>query len=169
MHTIDATFYRFSDIVVPSLFGAIGVYVLWRGRAIARPSYIGEGNILSRLVNHHQNLPNTFDGFAADLSHPGITSRMAKGDAEIVEAMLLWVAGETDRAPSDNKAPGKLTALDGLFRRHGTVRINVSGMDPLRPPEERPIIRGRKVITVRYAGLGIPDVEYDWRQRRRRT
>ena len=51
MHTIDVHFQRFSDIAVPDLFGAIGVYVLCR--AIARLSYIGEGNILSRLVTHH--------------------------------------------------------------------------------------------------------------------
>ena len=169
MHTIDADFHRFSDIFVPNLFGAIGVYVLWRGRAIARPSYIGEGNILSRLVKHHQNLSNTFDGFAAALSHPGITSRNAKADAEIVEGMLLWVSGDTDRAPTENKAPGKYVALDKLFRRHGTVRIKVSGMDPLRPPEERPIIRGTKVIILRSTGIGLPEVEHDWRSRKKRA
>ncbi len=168
MHIIDADFRRFSDIAVPDLFGAIGVYVLWRGQAIARPSYIGEGNILSRLVTHHGNLGSTFDGFAAPLSHPRVTPQRAKADAEIVEAMLLWVADEKDRAPSTNRAPGKLRALESIFRNHGTVRINVSGMDPLRPPEERPLIRGSKVITLRHAGDGHPDVEHDWRLRKRR-
>jgi hypothetical protein len=169
MHTIDVHFQRFSDIAVPDLFGAIGVYVLWRGRAIARPSYIGEGNILSRLVTHHGNLPNTFDGFTAVLSDLVISSQRAKANAEIVEAMLLWVADETDRSPSSNRAPGKLRALDDIFRRHGTVRRNVSGMDPLRPPEERPLIQGRKVITLRFAGNGLSAIEHDWRVRRRRT
>jgi len=169
VHIIEADFRRFSDIAVPNLFGAIGVYVLWRGRAIARPSYIGEGNILSRLVTHHGNLPNTFDGFAAVLSHPDISSQKSKANAEILEAILLWVSHDTDRAPSTNKAPGKLMAVDSIFRNHGTVRIKVSGMDPLRPPEESPLIRGTKVITLRYAGVGHPEIEHDWHLRRMRA
>ncbi|MBS1994651.1 MAG: hypothetical protein JSS86_00015 [Cyanobacteria bacterium SZAS LIN-2] len=168
MHTINAHFERLGDVSVPDLLGVIGVYVLWRGRAIARPTYIGEGNILSRLVTHHGIRPTTFDGFVACLSHAEITARRAKADAEIVEAMLLWVADRTDRSPSDNRAPGKLRSLDEIFRKHGTVHINVSGMDPLRPPEEHPSIRGRKVITLRAVRDGNPNVEDEWRVRKRK-
>ena len=168
MHTINADFHRLSDISVIDLFGVIGVYVLWRGRALARPSYIGEGNILSRLVTYHGNLPNIFDGFVAALSHPEISSQKAKANAEIVETMLLWVAHDTDRVPRSNIAPGKFTALDRIFRNHGTVRINISGMDPLRSPEAHPIIRDRKVITLRYAGGGLPNIEHEWQLRRKR-
>lgn len=165
MHIIEADFRRFSDIAVPTLFGAIGVYVLWRGQAVARPSYIGEGNILSRLVTHHGNLPNTFDGFAAVLSRPGISPQKAKANAEIVEAILLWVSHQTDRAPSANRAPGKLMALDSIFRNHGRAHKGI-GNGSVTTARGAPLIRGTKLITPRYAGAGQPDIKYDWRLRK---
>jgi hypothetical protein len=61
--------------------------VLWDSQARARPSYIGEGNILKRLVAEHAArfaLPR--DGYAAPLDG---SAQRAKADAEIVEALLL--------------------------------------------------------------------------------
>ena len=49
MITLTAEFVRFADLHLRSLFGMVGVYVLWDSRAIARPTYIGEGNVLKRL------------------------------------------------------------------------------------------------------------------------
>jgi hypothetical protein len=120
MHVIDACFRRLSEISIPDLLGEIGVYVLWSGRAKARPSYIGEGNVLSRLVNHHDRFSKPFDGFAAVLS------------------------------------------------RADTARVNVSGLDPLRAPEESPRIQGRKRIVLRSAAVEDIELEHDWRYRRRR-
>jgi hypothetical protein len=167
MHVIDAEFRRLSEIAVPDLLGAIGVYVLWSGRAIARPTYIGEGSVLRRLVIHHNRFARPFDGFAAILSHEGIPWQRAKAEARILEAMLLSVARRVDRRPSTNRAPGMLRDLLDIFEQHGTVRINVFGLDPLRPPEENPRITRRKQIVLRDFG-GPVQVTHDWRIRRKR-
>jgi hypothetical protein len=166
MHVIHAHFERLSEIPVPMLLGELGVYVLWSGRAKARPSYIGEGNILNRLVTHHSRFAKPFDGFAAVLSHEDIPWQRAKADATIVEAMLLAVAEATDRKPSTNLASGKLRDLDDILRSHGKVRINVTGLDPLRPPEERPKLRARKCIVLRFDQDENFRIRHDWRLRR---
>lgn len=166
MHVIHAHFERLSDISVPILLGEIGVYVLWSGMAKARPSYIGEGNILNRLVTHHDRFAKPFDGFASVLSHEDITWQRAKADATIVEAMLLAVAKDTDRTPSTNVASGKLRDLDDILRSHGTVRINVTGLDPLRPPEECPKLHAKKCIVLSFDQDEDFKVRHDWRLRR---
>jgi hypothetical protein len=166
MHIINARFERLSGMSVPMLLGEIGVYVLWSGRARARPTYIGEGNILSRFVKHHDRFAKPFDGFAAVLSHQHISWQRAKADATIVEAILLAVAKDKDRMPSTNVAPGKLRDLDNILRKHGTVRINVTGLDPLRPPEENPRLRKRRCIVLRFNPNEDFEVHHEWRLRR---
>ena len=166
MHVIHAHFERLSEIAVPILLGEIGVYVLWSGMAKARPSYIGEGNILNRLVTHHDRFAKPFDGFATVLSREGIPWQRAKADATIVEAMLLAVANDTDRMPSTNVAPGKLRDLDDILRSHRKVRINVTGLDPLRPPEECPKLRARKCIVLCFDQDEDFRIRHDWRRRR---
>ncbi len=166
MHVINVDFQRLSDLAVPDLLGELGVYVLWDGLAKARPTYIGEGNILRRLVEHDDRFTRPLDGFAAVLSRPDIPWQRAKAAGTIVEAMLLSVAKQTDRTPSVNVAPGQLRALDDIFRQHGTVRINVSGMDPLRPPEESPRISASKRIVLRELSDGTIEVDHEWRTRR---
>lgn len=52
MDTIYAEFQRFRDVNLVELIGATGVYVIWDARAKARPTYIGEGNILKRITDH---------------------------------------------------------------------------------------------------------------------
>src|SRR5207247_9198767 len=93
------------------------------------------------------------------LSSAYVPWQRAKAAGTIVEAMLQRVAKHTDRAPSVNVAPGQLRALDNIFRQDGTVRINVSGMDPLRPPEESLRINGTKRIVLHELG-GI-DVDHE--------
>jgi hypothetical protein len=169
MHVIDAAFRRLSDWTIPDLLGEFGVYVLWDGRAKARPTYIGEGNVLRRLVEHEVRFASPLDGFAAVLSNASSPRQRAKADGTIVEAMLLGVAEQTDRTPSTNVASGGLRALADIFARHGTVRINVSGMDPLRPPEELPRLRSARRITLRETTDGQIEVNHTWRQRRLRN
>jgi hypothetical protein len=50
MHIISPKFEDIDEVAVSAPFGAIGVYVLWSPKAEKRPSYIGEGKILSVLV-----------------------------------------------------------------------------------------------------------------------
>ena len=52
MYTIRAEFQRFRDVNLIDLIGAMGVYVIWDARAKARPTYIGESNILKRFTDH---------------------------------------------------------------------------------------------------------------------
>jgi hypothetical protein len=168
MHVIDTDFQRLSDWTIPDLLGELGVYVLWDGKAKARPTYIGEGNILRRLVEHENKFARPLDGFVAVLSNDYMPWQHAKADGTIVEAMLLSVAKQTDRKPSINVAPGRLRALTDIFARHGTVRINVSGMDPLRPPEENPRLSSCRRVTLRETSDGQIEVEHSWRTRRQR-
>lgn len=52
MRTIDITFESLEEHPTASLFGAIGVYVLWDPDADHTPTYLGEGLLLSRLNRH---------------------------------------------------------------------------------------------------------------------
>jgi hypothetical protein len=138
--------------------------VLWDSQAKARPSYIDEGNILKRLVEHVERFALPLDGYVATLDAP--TWQRAKAHAEIVEALLLEVAYCTDRGPNVNVAPGKLRGLDAIFRSHGTLRVSVRGFDPLMPPRTaRPIV-GVKQIVLRDSSDGTALLDYDWRLRR---
>jgi hypothetical protein len=168
MYTIDVDFRRLSRYAVPDLLGELGVYVLWDAYAKARPTYIGEGNILRRLVEHENRFTRPIDGFAAVLSRNGASYQRAKSNGAIVEAMLLGVAERTDRKPAVNVAPGQLRALADIFKKHGTVRINVTGLDPLRPPEEEPVLSTTRRITLRKTPSGMIAVEHEWRKRRKR-
>jgi len=166
MHVIDIDFARLCYTPLGDLLGKIGVYVLWDGQARARPSYIGEGNILKRLVVEHiDRFAWPIDGYAAVLYQS--SWQRAKADAEIVEALLLEVAKRTDRAPSTNVAPGKLRALDAIFRTHGSLRVNVRGFDPLMPPETAPSLSTTKQIVLRDVSDDSATIEHDWRLRRR--
>lgn len=165
MHVIEAQFERLSEIPVAVLLDQIGAYVLWDSQAKARPSYIGEGNILERLVEHVKWFALPLDGYVAPLDAP--TWRRAKAHAEIVEALLLEVAYRTDRRPNVNVASGKLLGLDAIFRLHGTLRVNVRGFDPLMPPRiARPIVWVKQIVLSDFSD-GTALLEYDWRLRRR--
>lgn len=52
MYTIYAEFQRFREVNLVELIGVTGVYVIWDARSKARPTYIGEGNILKRFTDH---------------------------------------------------------------------------------------------------------------------
>jgi len=166
MHVINVIFQRLTDSTISDLLGEMGVYVIWDGFAKRRPTYIGEGNILRRLVEHENRFIKPFDGFTTVLSSPNIPHQRAKAEGTIVEAMLLWVANDTDRRPSVNVASGRLRALDDIFQQHGTVRINVTGLDPLQPPEAFPRIKGVKRIVLRAGSDGGIEMEHEWRSLR---
>jgi hypothetical protein len=166
MKVIDVQFERLSEIPLGDVLGQIGVYVLWDRLAKARPSYIGEGNILKRLVEHVKRFALPLDGYVAPLAAP--TPQRAKADAEIVEALLMEVAYHMDRRPSVNVAPGKLRGLDDIFRLHGTLRVNVRGFDPLSPPKgARPIGGSKRIVLCDFAD-GVAFLDHEWRLRRRR-
>jgi hypothetical protein len=97
MHVIRAECFRLDEASVAGLIGAVGVYVIWDGQARARPTYTGEGTILSRLAQHSGRFARSFDGYVAVLGDD--STKAAKRAPCIVEALLLAVAEDTDRLP----------------------------------------------------------------------
>jgi hypothetical protein len=170
MYTINADFMRFDQMHVGDLFGAAGVYVLWDARAKARPTYIGEGNILQPLANHSKRdgrqFPRPLDGYIAVID--GSTDGVHKLESCVVERLLLDVARDTDRAPTVNVRPGAGTVVRLLCQTGSTLRVAVRGYDPLIPPREvRPLERTRAIKAWLTDGTEY-DFDHDWRLRRRR-
>lgn len=113
-----------SKVPVSELFGFVGTYVLWDGQAQVKPSYIGEGNILKRVVAHSRDYATPLNGYIAILGKA--TRAGAKRDAEILETVLLAAAAETRRSPPNNSQAGCLRGIASLFRRHGVIRVNLT-------------------------------------------
>jgi hypothetical protein len=86
-----------------------------------------------------------------------------------VESVLLEVARETDREPTVNVRPGNATAISSLLNRHPTLRIEVRGWDPLRPPGEGTALQGAKDMKVRLLRDNNFTLEHGWRLRRKRV
>ncbi|MDE0085553.1 MAG: hypothetical protein OXU23_07570 [Candidatus Poribacteria bacterium] len=164
MYIIRIKFDRLRDVRITDLIEAVGVYVIWDGRAKSRPSYIGEGRILRRFSEHANRFAKPFDGYIGILGDD--STRTTKQEAEIVEALLIHVAEEVDRAPSANKAPGKFTGLTRIFRSHGHLRIRVSGYDPLSIPGQTRRLSTSKVIELKLTDYGVL-VNHTWRKRRK--
>lgn len=165
MEIVRADFARLDDVPLSELLGVVGVYVIWDARAVARPTYIGEGTILERIGQHASRFSCPFDGYLALLGD--WSAAKTKRQAEILEAVLLAVAKDTDRWPTQNKAFGKTHGIDRVFRSHGTLRINVTGFDPLLIPGPASRLGRPKVATVRFLADGFPyELQHDWRLRR---
>jgi len=168
MEIVRAEFFRLDEVPLSSLIGAVGVYVIWDGKAQSRPTYIGEGSILERVGQHASRFTRPFDGYLAVLGD--WSAKRPKREAEILEAVLLAVASDTDRLPTQNRAPGKMREIDRIFRSHGTLRIGVTGYDPLLIPGQARASTRAKTATVRYVADDLPYIlEHDWRLRRLRS
>lgn len=165
METVRAHFLRLDEVAFPALIGAVGTYVIWDGRARARATYLGEGVLLERFAKHAGRFAWPFGGFVAVTGD--WTSARSKRDAEILEAVLLVIADDTDRLPIHNRSPGKVSRIRRVFQSHGTLRIRVTGLDPLMIPEQARPLQAPKVATVRFVAPEEPyTVEHPWRRRR---
>ena len=153
MLVINAHFRRLTEISLVDAYDEMGVYVLWSAHASVRPSYIGEGNVLRRFVDHMGKswAARPIHGMMAFLDH--VTVKQTKAAGELIEAALLEIADGIDRYPSNNAASGKRKSFGRLLRGRSdaTVRIVVSGQDPLLPPEKPPM-REDKWIVIRDHG-----------------
>ena len=133
MEVIDVEFMPMHEISVGECLGMTGVYVLWSMNARERPSYIGEGDVLSRILSHYTDKEKPFasglDGYVGALD--GHTNRL-KTDAQIVEKTLLEAADRLGISPRINKASGNRAAIDRRGKRDDTIRVNVRGWHPLR-------------------------------------
>ena len=164
MHSIHCHFRRIPNVPAADLLDAWGVYVLWDGRAKRRPAYIGEGDIWQRFLEHRDWTTRPFDGYVAVLDEERRAS--AKRDLQIVEAVLLWIAEETDRLPQQNAKRGNASRLLPLFRSHGVVKIYVDGFDPLQDPATNRPLAAKRIASVRLTNDDNFEVESDWRLRK---
>lgn len=168
MYSIVADFFRFSELHLADMIRAVGVYVIWDARAIAKPTYIGEGNILKRFADHSQRdgrrFPLPWDGYVAIIS--GSTRGVHKFESLAVERLLLDVARETDRLPVANKSPGSSAAVVS-FCTNETLRIAVQGFDPLMPPGHNRPLAAVKEIKAWVEDDHPYSIVHDWRMRKR--
>jgi hypothetical protein len=169
MYTIRLDFQRFIDLDLRALIGAIGIYVIWDGRAKARPTYIGEGTILRRFAQHvtrdERRFAYPWDGYVGVLS--GSTPGVHKDEARVAERVLLDVAFHCDRLPPANQHPGN-SAIVCDFCRSQTLQLVVSGYDPFAAPKTARLLSRTKRIKVRSTALGGYEVQADWQLRRLR-
>ena len=169
MYTIHAEFQRFRDINLVELIGASGVYVIWDARSKARPTYIGEGNILKRFTDHvkrdNRRFAHPWNGYVAIIA--GSTRDVHKYESTVVERLILDVAEITDRKPQVNVHPGHIGRVL-RFCRDEMLRIAVSGYDPLIPPAEaKPLPRVKEIKATASADSDDEyDFTHDWSLRR---
>ena len=171
MLKINAHFVRISEVSLAEIYDVIGVYVLWSGKAKAVPSYIGEGDVLSRFSSHTKKswAARPIDGVIAFIDAP--TLHKQKAYSELVEAALLSAAEEVDRYPTHNESDGKpAAALRKALKRQDhnvrTIRIVFSGRDPFRDPSNPPM-REEKWIVLREGADGWYIDELHWNTRTR--
>jgi hypothetical protein len=171
MYTIYADFQRFRDLDLAELIGATGVYVIWDSHAKARPTYIGEGNILKRFTDHvkrdNRRFAHPWNGYVAIIA--GSTRDVHKTESTVVERLILDVAKDTDRSPQVNVHPGNAHRVL-RFCRDETLRIAVSGYDPLMNPiESKPLHRAKEIkVWVSDVSLDNYEFDHDWHLRRLR-
>ena len=169
MYKIDVVFSKLHEMYISDFLCAVGVYVIWDAKAKARPTYIGEGNILKRFTDHVKRDGRTFahpwDGYVAAVK--GSTRDVHKGESKAVERLLLEIADAIDCCPSANIHPGHSSSVLS-YCQNEQLRVVISGYDPFLPPRSSKIMTRPKVINVR-AGDDQPyDIAHDWRSRRRR-
>ena len=137
MYVINVKFRDVFEVSLGECLDEIGVYVLWSDGAHAKPSYLGEGNLVARIGTHMQDEGKPFHhtkglaGVAAILA-PDRTIVRRKCDAQIVEYTLLWVAEMIGVPPLHNRSKGRFAAVAKRADQHDTIRINVTGRHPLR-------------------------------------
>lgn len=156
MHKIDVVFRRLEEIRFVDLFDLTGVYVIWSSKSDIRPTYIGEGDIFNRFVQHRNRFPKPIRGYVTTFEG---TTKQTKETAEIIETILLGVAEETNRFPLSNKKSGKITMIKKIFENHGTLKISFDGHDPFIHPDDR---QSRNIKKVRLSIKG-DSFLHDWK------
>jgi hypothetical protein len=165
MYPITAEFRRFEDVSFGYVLRGVGVYVIWDSQARARPSYIGKGDILSRISSHHKKFAFPVKGYIALVGNSGKKSE--NRDALIVEALLLEVARHTDRWPPHNKNAGNISLLQRVCNRHGLIRVTIKSCDLFGPPHAPRRLKEPKKIWFSFDRDGEVVLRGDWNYRKR--
>ena len=164
VHIVNTKFRRLDEVTLADIYDEIGVYVIWNAHSEFRPSYIGEGEVLKRFACHlGTSWARRPLGGLIWLNDSGHTRKEQKWECELVECALLALGDYVDRGAIHNQSRGKAASLSHLLHRFGerTVRVNVTGYDPLFPPE-RPRLSKMKTFKVLEDGKLDQD---DWRSR----
>jgi len=165
MYPITVSFVRFEDVYFSNVLNSNGVYVIWDSQARAKPSYIGEGDLLSRLAQHDDLFAKPVKGYIALFGPTGKKSE--EKNAEMVEALLLEVARETNRWPIHNGRAGDMNLVRNVSRSYGLVKISLKGCDPFGPPTAPRYIAKSKHIWFELDVSGKDDLDHDWNLRKR--
>jgi len=139
MYTIKLDFENIKEAPLEELFGALGVYVLWNPSAYVKPTNIGEGFILDRVLSHHHDdkwLSGNFIGIYAR-TDGSATPLRAKHDSAIAEAFLLTVADILNCFPPKNQSGGCINKLYALSKHHGKLKLLIKGYHPFIKPDKR--------------------------------
>jgi hypothetical protein len=154
MIVFDAHFKPLTEVTIDELFDAIGVYVLWGPRVKNGPSYIGEGLILSRFVDHLDWIRRPFTGLVAILGNKNSRNQKdLKWRAETIEHALLGISSVIGRYPTRNKTMGHSKPLGRMLDRssidHNVLRFRFSGKDPLASPKN-PQMKKPKIVDLEW-------------------
>lgn len=150
---------RFRNVSLYELVGIIGVYVVWDEHSDIIPTYIGKGNIISRLDSHYLRFKPPLDGYVAIFGEVG--DRKADHHAEMLEGMLLFAADETNRLSKNNRQRARLAKIKKQLKKHTTVRAQITGYDPFSPPRFcRPLSDDKKYIRAFVGDNGSLEIEH---------
>lgn len=166
MIPINVTFQRLDEISVSDALGMVGVYVLWDNRSTARPTYIGQGNVINRLSEHAGRFALPILGYAAFIEKQ--SPKKTKLRLLAIETLLLYVGASTDRYPNNNASQGSYGRLWDALEDHSTLRLSVRGYDPFVPPLRPRLILGTKRITLKDTTIEDEMLVHDWTYRRTR-
>ncbi len=142
---------------------SIGVYVIWNNENDIAPTYIGNGRLNGRFPAHISKLKldESYIEYVGLIYTDGSKrdTKYAKIEAEIVEALLLKVASDTDRWPRKNTNEGNMKSVEKKVDEYGLVRVIIRGYDPLT---------GRRLSSSKFIKYGVSDCceeifKHSWR------
>lgn len=167
MEVIRAEFLRFQDW---SFYDSVngenqtGVYVIWDSLNKAKPTYIGQGNVLQRIASHHIQFYKPINGYIAFFIG---TKSITKDSSEIIEAALLEISKEVDRYPTQNQATGNLKCVLKKFDKHRKIKIYIKGYDPFQNPINSKLMDIEKIIEIYLNEFDELMLAHSWRNRRK--
>ena len=135
MLTIDLHFSPYEETLVSALLGSIGVYTVWSPQATDRPTYLGEGHVITRLPQHVDTWKRGITGVIAIISTTSQEKKVGKFVSTLAEAFLLQLGDLLGRAPTQNSAPGYTGLLRDVIENENKIRLNLFGMNPFTHPK----------------------------------
>jgi hypothetical protein len=148
MKIIDVVFISFEKVLLSSLIGEVGVYVIWDTNSVERPRYIGEGEFLKRFADHARRKSKKFfgswDGYIGFIKNTE-AAKLKKNMAKVAECLLLQIAKDHGRVPTANKHPGSLSKVS-KWCENEILRLNIRGSHPFANPARPRAINKRVTV-----------------------